>query len=139
MGPSGEVPDWKCGSLEAWKFGSNLSVARGGVTNQRGGKAVPWCLVGMGRLRERLGGGAGEAAGGAVEGEADEVNLLATVTIGFGVTLLLDLGEGLLGRAINLELEDEDALGGLGDQIRTTMGLAVSAVTRKEPSEVSRT
>ena len=70
-------------------------------------------------------GGAGEAAGLAVEGKADEVDLLAAVTIGLGVTLLFDLGEGLLGDAIDLEFEDEDAVGRLGDQIRAAVRLPV--------------
>ena len=70
-------------------------------------------------------GGTGEVAGLAVEGEADEVDLLAAVTIGLGVTLLFDLGEGLLGGAIDLEFEDEDAVGRLSDQIRAAVRLPV--------------
>ena len=42
----------------------------------------------------------------AIEGETDEVDLLAAVAVGFGVTLLLDLVESLLGCAVDLELED---------------------------------
>ena len=70
-------------------------------------------------------GGASETAGRAIKGEADEVDLLAAVTIGLGVTLLFDLGEGLLGGAIDLEFEDEDAVGRLGDQIRAAVRLPV--------------
>ena len=74
---------------------------------------------------ERFGGGAGELAGLAVEGEPDEVDLFAAVAVRLGVALLLDLGKGLLGRSIDLEFEDEDAFGGLGDQVRAALGLAV--------------
>ena len=79
-------------------------------------------------------GGAGEAAGRTVEGEADEVDLLAAVTIGLGVALFFDLGEGLLGRTVDLELENEDAFGGLGDQIGAALGLAVLCGDAEEPA-----
>ena len=61
----------------------------------------------------------------AVEGEADEMDLFARVAIGFGVALFFDLVEGLLGGAIDLEFEDEDAVGRLGDQIRAAVRLPV--------------
>ena len=53
------------------------------------------------------------------------MNFLAAVSVGLGVTFFLDLGEGLLGCAVDFELEDEDAFGGLGDQIGAAMGLPV--------------
>ena len=79
----------------------------------------------MGGLGEGLGGGAGEMAGGAVEGEADEVDFLAAVAVGLGVALFLDLIEGFLRRAVDLELKDKDAFRGLGDQVGATVGLPV--------------
>ena len=53
------------------------------------------------------------------------MDLFAGVSVRLGVTLLLDLGEGLLGRAVDLELEDEDALRRLGDQVGAALGLPI--------------
>ncbi len=53
------------------------------------------------------------------------MDLLAAVAIGFGVTFFLDLFEGLLRCAVNLELEDKDAFGRFGDEVRTAVGLPV--------------
>ena len=63
--------------------------------------------------------------GFAVKGEADKVDLFAGVTIRLGVILFFDLGEGFLGRAVDFQLKDKDAFGGLGDQIGAVMGLPV--------------
>ena len=53
------------------------------------------------------------------------MNFLAAVSVGLGVTLFFDLGEGLLGRAVDFQLKDKDTFGGLGDQIGAAMGLPV--------------
>ena len=76
-------------------------------------------------LGERFGGGAGELASLTIEGEADEEDLFAAVTVRLGVPPFLDLVESLLGRAINLELEDKDAFKRLGYEVCTTLGLSV--------------
>ena len=85
---------------------------------------------------ERFCGSAGKVAGFAIKGEADEVDLFAAMTIRLGVALFLDLGEGLLGGAIDFELKDEDAFRRLGNEVCAAMGLPIlSAVTRKKPLE----
>ena len=74
---------------------------------------------------ERFCGGAGEVAGFAIKGEADEVDLFAAMTIRLGVALFLDLGEGLLGCAVDFELKDEDAFRRLGNEVCAAMGLPI--------------
>ena len=53
------------------------------------------------------------------------MDFLTGVAIGLDVTLFFDLSEGLLRRAVDLEFEDEDAFGRLGDQVGAAMGLPI--------------
>ena len=76
-------------------------------------------------LGERFGGGASEVAGLAIEGESNKVDLFASVAVGFGVALFLNLVEGLLGRTVDLELENEDTFKSLGNQVCSAFGLTV--------------
>ena len=66
-----------------------------------------------------------------VKDQADTVNGLGGGEIGQVVATIADLREGLLCRAANLELEDEDAPEGIGHKVGTPLRLGVLGANKK--------
>ena len=66
-----------------------------------------------------------------VKDQADTVNGLGGGEIGQVVATIADLREGLLCRAADLELEDEDAPEGIGHKVGTPLRLGVLGANKK--------
>ena len=88
-------------------------------------------FVGKGRLGQRFDGGIEELVGLGVENQADTMNGLGGGEIGQVVAAVANLRECLLGRATDLELEDEDASKGVGHEVCAPLRLGVLGANKK--------
>ena len=79
----------------------------------------------------RFDGGVEELVGLGVEDQSDAVDGLGGGEIGQVVAAIADLREGLLGRAADLELKDEDAPKGIGYEVGTPLRLSVLGANKK--------